>query len=170
MYQIGEYVVCGSKGVCSVVNITTLDISGVDKKREYYILKPLYMTASTVYIPVDTAENSLRRVINREEAEYLIRTMTNIPLLNITNEKLMEQMYKACLKTNCCEEWIKIIKTVYLRRQKRLEAGRKETAVDARYIKIAEDSLYGELAVALEMTRESVEQYIVGEIDKEVLV
>ena len=40
------------------------------------------------------------------------------------------------------------------------EAGRKETAVDARYFRIAEDQLYGELAVALDMPRENVESYI----------
>ena len=36
----------------------------------------------------------------------------------------------------------------------------KETAVDARYFRIAEDQLYGELAVALDMSRENVESYI----------
>ena len=43
VFQKGERVVCGSKGVCVVEEITTLDIAGVDKKREYYILKPLWV-------------------------------------------------------------------------------------------------------------------------------
>ena len=34
VFERGEFVVCGNKGVCSVEDITTLDISGVDKKRE----------------------------------------------------------------------------------------------------------------------------------------
>ena len=68
MFQRGEKVVCGSKGVCSIEDITTLNISGVDKEREYYILKPLYMAASTVYVPVDTADEALRRVLTEEEA------------------------------------------------------------------------------------------------------
>ena len=55
---------------------------------------------------------------------------------------------------------IRIIKTIYLRKRAREEAGRKETAVDARYFRIAEDQLYGELAVALDMSRENVESYI----------
>ena len=32
--------------------------------------------------------------------------------------------------------------------------------MDARYFRIAEDHLYGELAVALDMSRENVESYI----------
>ena len=131
VFQQGERVVCGSKGVCVVEEITTLDIAGVDTKREYYILKPLYLSSSTVYIPVDTAEGSMRKVLAHEEAENLIHRIPEIPLI-----------------------------TIYLRKRAREEAGRKETAVDARYFRIAEDHLYGELAVALDMSRENVESYI----------
>lgn len=165
MFGIGEYVVCGNKGVCVVENITTLNISGVDKEREYYILKPLYMAGSTVYVPVDSPKESMRSVFTREEAEKLIAAIPDIPLLTITNDKLSEQMYKECLKTNSCEELVKIIKTIYLRKQKRIEEGRKITAVDAKYFHIAEESLYGELAVALDMSRSDVEGYITGVID-----
>ena len=97
VFQKGERVVCGSKGVCVVEEITTLDIAGVDKKREYYILKPLYLSSSTVYIPVDTAEGSMRKVLAHEEAESLIRQIPEIPLITIANDKLLEQEYKNCL-------------------------------------------------------------------------
>lgn len=165
MFNRGEYVVCGNKGVCSVEDITTLDISGVDKKREYYILKPVYMAGSTVYIPVDTAEQNMRRVMSREEADCLINGIPDIPLITITNDKLLEQEYRGCMKSNSCEEWIKIIKTIYLRKQKRLAAGRKVTAVDAKYYRMAEDNLYGELAISLGMSRGDVEHYITQEME-----
>ena len=130
VFQKGERVVCGSKGVCVVEEITTLDIAGVDKKREYYILKPLYLSSSTVYIPVDTAEGSMRKVLAHEEAENLIHRIPEIPLITIANDKLLEQEYKNCLKTSSCQDLIRIIKTIYLRKRAREEAGRKETAVD----------------------------------------
>ena len=165
MFAIGEYVVCGNKGVCVVENITRLDISGVDKEREYYILKPLYLAGSTVYVPVDSPKESMRRVLKKEEAQKLIQTIPRIPLIDITNEKLSEQAYRECMRTNSCEDWVRIIKTIYLRKQKRIQAGRKVTAVDAKYFHLAEESLYGELAVALDMSRDAVEAYITGEID-----
>lgn len=170
MFQTGEKVVCGSKGVCSVEDIATLDISGVDKEREYYILKPLYMMASTVYVPVDTAQSSLRKVLTYDEAKDLIERMPTIPLITISNEKFLEQEYKNCLKTELCEEWVKVIKTIWNRKQKRIEAGRKVTAVDARYLKIAQDCLFGELAVALSMPREDVEEYITEHLENAVCV
>lgn len=165
MFEKGEYVVCGNKGVCTVEDVTTLDISGVDKKREYYILKPIYLSGSTVYVPVDAANDSMRRVLSKEEAAQLISGISDIPLIAITNDKLLEQEYRGCMKSNSCEEWIKIIKTIYLRKQKRLEAGRKVTAVDAKYFRMAEDNLYGELAISLGMSRGDVESYITEEME-----
>ena len=62
----GERVVCGSKGVCVVEEITTLDIAGVEEERVLYF-KTSVSVSSTVYIPVDTAEGSMRKVLAHEE-------------------------------------------------------------------------------------------------------
>ena len=166
MFIKGEYVVSGSKGVCVVEDVTTLNISGVDKEREYYILKPVYMAGSTVYVPVDTAEESMRRVLEREEALQLIHGIREIPLITTVNDKLLEQEYRTCMKANRCEELIKVIKTIYLRKQKRLAAGRKVTAVDTKYFRIAEENLYGELVISLDMSRGDVERYITEVLDE----
>ena len=168
MFEIGDYVVCGNKGVCVVENIAALDISGVDKERQYYILKPKYQSGSTVYVPVDSPRDSMRHVLEKEEAQRLIAAIPEIPLLSITNEKLSEQTYRECLRTGSCEEWVRILKTICLRKEKRLKAGRKVTAVDAKYFRMAEDSLYGELAVALDMNRKELEEYIAGEVEGKV--
>lgn len=160
MFEVGEYVVCGSKGVCVVEKITTLDIAGVDKERQYYILKPKYQSGSTVYVPVDSPKDSIRPIIRREEAQRLIDAIPDTPLLSIANDKLSEQTYRECIKSGSCEEWVRVIKTVWRRKQERLQAGRKVTAVDAKYSHLAEESLYGELAVALELKPDEVEAYI----------
>lgn len=166
MFQIGDYVICSNKGVCEVENITVLNISGADKEKEYYILKPLYSAGSTVYVPVDSQkDHTMRKVLERTEAERLIGTIPEIPLLVITNDKMNEQMYKDCMKSNDCQELVKLIKTIHQRKQKRIQAGRKITAVDAKYFHLAEENLYGELAVALDLSREEVSGYITAAIN-----
>ncbi len=170
MFEIGEYVICGNKGVCRVEDITTLDITGVDKKRKYYILKPKYVSGSTVYVPVDAAGESMRKILQPEEAKKLISRIPHIPLLTFADDKLSEQTYKECMRSNSCEELVRVIKTIYSRKKKRIEAGRKVTAVDAKYSHLAEESLYGELAVSLGIERDEVEAYIAGEIEKNSLL
>jgi CarD family transcriptional regulator len=166
VFNKGEYVVVGSKGVCVVTDVTTLNLSGVDKEREYYILKPVYVPGSTVYVPVDSSKESMRRVLTREEALQLIAGIPGIPLITISNDKLLEQEYRGKIRTIECEDWIQIIKTIYARKQKRIAAGRKVTALDAKYFRIAVDYLYGELAVVLNIPKDSVEAYITEEITK----
>ncbi len=54
-----------------------------------------------------------------------------------------------------------MIKTLYLRGKKRLESGKKVTVGDERYLKMAEESLLGEMAIALEMPKGEVKNFII---------
>ena len=166
MFGKGEFVVCGSKGVCTVEDVTKLSMPGVEGNREYYVLKPVYNYATTVYIPVDAGKESMRGVLSAAEAKKLIRGIGKIAPISIANDKLLEQEYRGCMRTNLCEEWVRILKTTYQRKKTRQEMGRKVTAVDAKYCRIAEDSLFGELAVALGISKEEVPNYIQREMKK----
>lgn len=165
MFVNGDYVVCGNNGVCKVENITTLDISGVDKNRKYYLLKPVFLSGSTVYMPVDKAEDTMRKAMNREEALAFIKAIPNASLIPLADEKTLERTYKEYIHQNSCEGWLKLIKTIYLRKEKRISKGYKVTAVDSRYFKLAEDFLYGELSIALDMTKDEVRDYIIETMD-----
>ena len=167
MFKNGDYVVCGNNGICKVEDITTLSISGVDKNRQYYLLKPVFLSGSTVYIPVDTADEALRKAMNKEEALAFIDAIPDAPLIPLADEKTLERTYKEYIRANSSEGWLKLIKTIYLRKEKRISKGYKVTAVDSRYFKQAEDFLYGELSVALDMTKDEVKDFIVGRIDHE---
>ncbi len=160
MFSKGDYVIYGTNGICLIQDITTLTISGVDKKREYYFLKPVYLSTSTIYIPVDTADGVLRKAVSKEEADELIKSIPDIPLIELVDEKTIEYTYKEYMHVGNCTSYIQLIKTIYVRKEKRLLNGNKITAVDSRYFKQAEDCLYGELAVALDMSRDEVRTYI----------
>lgn len=165
MYQKGEYIICGSNGICLVQDITTLSIPGVNHDRKYYLLKPVFSSGSTVYIPTDSTDTTLRPALSRAEAEALIASIPDIPLIPLTDEKYIERTYREYMHENRCESLIRLIKTIYLRKEKRLKKGAKVTAVDSKYFKLAEDSLYNELSVALDIPRTEVCDYIKNCID-----
>jgi len=160
MFSIGDYVVCGNKGVCRVENIAPLEISDTDNNEDYYILKPIYSPGSTVYISMSTADEKLRPVLTKNEADSLVKMMPGIPDIAVDNDKQLEGEYKNCIRSNDATELAKLIKTIYHRREARFAAGRKETALDAKYFRMAGDYLYGELAISLNIPREEVEGYI----------
>ena len=166
MYEIGDYVIKPSDGVCRIENILHLDMSGVDKNKLYYLLIPVGEKNRKIYIPVDTADKGTRKTMSEEEAWKLIDKIPDIEEIWVDNEKLREQRYKEAIKSGKPGEWIRIIKTSYLRSRKREAEGKRATTVDDRYFHTAEDHLYAELAVVLGMDRDAVKKYIGQSIEQ----
>ncbi len=160
MFAKGEYVVYGNKGVCLIQDISQIDIPGVDKDRLYYIMQPIHNAKGTVYLPIDSTKAVIRKVMSREEATKLIKDIPDIAQLAIPDEKRREASYKEALQTCNVYAWVSIIKTLYIRKNERLAAGKKITALDERYLKAAEHELYGELSIALGVPREDMESYV----------
>ncbi len=115
---------------------------------------------------MDTAETALRHALSKDEADSLIRSIPDIPLIPLTDEKTLEKTYKEYMRSNNCKAWVQLIKTIYLRKERRLMKGYKVTALDNRYFNLAETSLYGELSIALGKPRDEVKSYISSCIDE----
>lgn len=160
MFEIGEYIVYGSNGVCEVTDIRNMNLHGVPKDKLFYVLAPRKQKGSTLFTPIDSAKTIMRRVLTKKEALELIDGMSGIEELYFSNDKLREEKYKECLRSCDCKEWIKIIKTLYLRREEKQTQGKKFAATDERYLKMAEENLYEELSVAMDMSKEKVQHYI----------
>ena len=141
-----------------------MNMDGVPRDRLYYVLQPDGKTEGTVYTPVDNMKLVLRPVMTREEAEKLISDIPEIDTLLIENDKVRETRYKECLKSCNSRELVRIIKTIYYRRRDRLACGKKATAMDERYMKMAEDNLYSELSLLLNIPKENMVNYITEKI------
>lgn len=165
MYKTGEYVVVGNNGICVVEGITTLNLDGIDKSREYYLMKPVFSNKSTVYKPVDKIDDAIRPALTKKEAQKLVSVMPSISALNITDEKSVEKTYKELIRSSDPKALVTLIKTIHARKESRQLKGFKVTALDARYFKQAEEFLYGELSVALDIPRDEIKDYVVKHIE-----
>ena len=164
MFEKGEYVVYGSKGVCRIQEISHVDIPGVDQKRLYYIMHPVQNSGQTLYLPTDSTKAVIRRVMTKEEANRLIHDIPSIKKLEVPNEKQREASYKQALQGCSGRDWISILKTLNQRKEERLAAGKKITALDERYLRVTEQELYGELSVVLGIEKENMHDYIQEQI------
>lgn len=169
MFEKGEYIIYGNTGVCEITDITTMNFSGIPKDKPYYVLKPYYEKEGVIYTPVDNNKTMMRRIITKEEVEELIGEMKGIEELWVENDKQREEQYKGCIRSGDCREWVKVIKTLYRRRQERTAQGKKITVTDDRYFKIAEECLYSEMAIPMEMTKDEVRQFLLDKMRDEVL-
>ncbi len=160
MFQVNDYIIYGESGVCLIAAITNPPISGVDKNKNYYVLHPCNTLGKTIYTPVDNDKVLMRKILTRLEAEKLINRIPFLDSIWIENEKLREGIYKKEMRTYSCEAWIKIIKTLYLRKEERKAEGKVLTATDEKYCKTAENYLYREISLSLGITLEAAKGLI----------
>ncbi len=160
MFEIGELIIYGGNGVCRVEKIGPIDTGMGTKGRMYYTLNPLKNKDSRIFTPVDNEKVIMRPTMTKEDALALIDQIQNVETLWIGDERRRETEYKEAVRKCDCREYVKIIKTIYLRKEARLADGKKVTAVDERYYAIAEENLYGELAVALGMDRDQTKTFV----------
>ncbi len=166
MFQVGERVVYGGAGVCRIKEISTVDMDGVDKDKLFYILNPVGREDSVIYAPTENGRTVMRKVLGREEAEALIRGIPDIEPLPPIDSRSRESVCREGIKSCDCRSLIQIIKSLYLKGQARAESGRRALNADERYLKQAEDILYAELAVALDIEKTDVQRYIVEVLEK----
>jgi CarD family transcriptional regulator len=164
MFKIGDLIVYGNNGVCRVIDIGTLDSKCALKDKVYYTIEPFYNSGTKIYTPVDNDKIMMRPIISKEDALELIDNIKDMGELGISDEKSRESDYKETIKKCDCKELVKMIKTIYLRKQSRIKEGKKVTSSDAKYFRIAEDSLFGELAVSLGMDKEETREYVINKI------
>ena len=160
MFQPGDLIVYGSSGVGKVEAVEERDMGAGQKDRLYYTLSPVY-SMETIYTPVDTTV-FMRPVITREQAEELVE---QIPLIqeDVCQERnlsLLSAHYQSAIQSHDCKDLIQLVKSVYTKNQHAVQKGKKLGQVDQRYWKRAEDLLQGELAVALDIPREDIADYI----------
>lgn len=163
MFEKGNYIVNSNNGVCEIRDIVTMNMGSGDK--EYYVLIPIEESTAKVFIPVDIAEKRIRPAMNTDDAWRLIKEIKSVDEAMVENEKEREKLYKEAINSRDPKQLISIMKTLYIRRQKRLEEGKKITAVDERYFKLAENQLYSELAFALKVEKSELNQIIEQNIE-----
>jgi CarD family transcriptional regulator len=166
MYKVGDLILYGSTGVCRVDDITH-DVPGREGQDQlYYVLTPLYQDF-TIYVPTDTTKVFMRPIISRDEAEELIK---GIPEMHVDaysgrNMNKLARHYEASMETYDCHELLEVCISTYAKKQAAEKQNRKLGAIDEKYMKRAEDLLFGELAAALGVDRDQVNEYVVEKIN-----
>ncbi len=167
MFEVGEYIIYGNSGVCRVDAVGTTELAGMSKDRLFYTLTPVYEKNSRLFTPVDNEKVIMRAVISKEEAYDLLEEIKKIDFLWIQDEKRREESYKEAFRKCDCRELVKIIKAIYFHKEARQAEGKKIPASDDRYFRIAEESLYGELAISFAMDKEKVKAFVIASVESQ---
>ena len=160
MFKLGQMILHGSEGVCTVDAIGPRSFSGQQEARVYYTLSPVHHDG-TLFVPVDSAV-FLREIITRQDAEELIRQIPSIEIevFEQRNPRLIDEHYQNLLRSHSCADLVRVIKTIRAKRRAVAKNGKRLGQVEERYLKRAERMLYDELSVALDIPMETVPDYV----------
>ena len=163
MFSVGDKIIYGENGVCTVESIGPLSMAGASKDKLYYYLSPL-IGSGTYFAPVDSGAY-MRPVMSRAEAEALIDSMPGIQPAICTDNRFnhVDAFYKELFKQHSCEALVSIVKGLRSRiSDRKTKSSRAEATM-----KRAKDILHGELSVALEIDVKDVEGYIASRLGVE---
>lgn len=167
MFKVGDKIVYGKTGVCEVIDITEMTLPGGTKKELYYNLRPLYITGSTIFAPAENSKISMRAIISKEEALKLINMIPCIKAEPFSSKAKREisEYYENAIGSLDCKELVELTMSIYAKKQIAAQNKKNIGALDEKFMKKAEEMLFGELAVVLEIEKEEVPSYIAKMIE-----
>ena len=160
MFKTDDFVVYGINGVCKIIDVCP---SPFDKKdtRLFYVMQPLFGVGnSTIYTPIDNELQKIRPLISKKDAKALIDTPPVIDTVHVEIEKKRRDAYHAVMQEGSPLSYLKILKSVRLRRIETSESKKHLPDVDVEYEARAKKCLYGELAVVLDREYKEIEPMI----------
>ena len=166
MFPVGAYVVYQRRGVCQVEEISSRTFPHGDPAQHlYYTLRPLFAPGDeTIYLPVESA-GCLREVISAEEASACLEKLRQLQpdLFRSPRTHQLAAHYQE-LAGGSLDQQLALLKECSLKQAEARARHRRLGQVDERFLHLAQDLVYSELAVALCRTPGELQQQVEAEL------
>lgn len=163
MFSVGDKIIYGGMGVCTVKDICVPDIPGAE--RLCYILEPHHVSNSKVYAPVKDNPVKIRSLLTQEEAHSLIDSLPMLsPFPAGIDKQEMHNICRTAIKTADSHVLAKLLKTLYEKKQRILQQRKIVPISEKEYFETAEKMLFGEFSVVLSIPVDTVQSYITSRL------
>jgi CarD family transcriptional regulator len=156
MYETGDYVICRNGGVWKIIGIRADAQAG----QAMYSLSA-YEARENEMTVQEGGDEIVRKIADKDVIADAIDRIPFIRTIQAPNEKAQCELYKEAMSKYDEIEWIKVIKSVYLRRQQK---GFK--AQEAEYAARAERYLHSEVSILFDIPIAGVGDFISESVAK----
>ena len=161
MLDIGTLVIYGTSGIFRVEDVRNENLGSGERK--YYILRDINeKNPTTVFVPTDNEYlvSKMRQVVSANDAKKLISNMPLEPYEWIPEARSRNEFFKKIIESGEREGLLRLMRTVYLKKQE-LSASRKHVyATDESAMKCAERIIFAEFSVALGIDEDAIVELI----------
>ncbi|MGM9589532.1 MAG: CarD family transcriptional regulator [Faecousia sp.] len=166
MYQIGDKVVYGIHGVCSIADT---EVKTVDRKEvTYLVLEPQGQPGSRYLVPTHNvaAMGKLKKMLSGEEMDALIRSESVRQDAWIRDESQRKQVYRELISSGDRERLMAMVHTLYRHKSEQHAAGKKVHLCDDNFLRDAEKLLISEISIVMNMEPEEAKKYVRQQLGK----
>lgn len=167
MFQIGEIVIYGTSGACRINAVEKRELG--DCVQECYVLKPVYDNSLTIRVPRNNEMlmAKMHPVITKDEVMDLIHEMPETENCYDADMNARKLFYSDTLKSGDHHSLLKMIKSIYCYKKERMANGKRLSGFDENAMREAENMLYTEFALALDIQPNQVVSFIQNEVSTE---
>ncbi len=166
MLKIGDTVLYGATGVCTVCDVVTREIGGMTK--EYFVLRPTAQDRCTVFVPTDNEAllQEARKILSKEEILGIIDSLPACDDLWEENEIKRRELFSDILHSGDRKRLMLLIRSLYNRREERRTENKRLHVADEHFMNEAERLLHDEFSAVLEINPEDVTDFIMKRLTR----
>ncbi len=164
MFEVGEKVLYSVNGVCEITEITQKTFGKT--KIDYYVLKPVFNEASTVFVPVknEALVKKMKKLMSAQQLDEVLDSVSATEVEWNEDEMTRRQNFKDVISSGIVEDILVILKALWRHRNSQNEKGRKLHISDEVYLKEAEKMIKEEISFVIGVEQEDVLPYIQNKI------
>lgn len=167
MFQVGDMVCYGTTGACQIASHEVRQLG--DQKQNCFVLKPVFDKSMTICVPEgnELLMARMHPVMTKEEILALIRELPSEDVQCDPNPDVRKQYYNETLKKGDHRELLRMVKAIYNFRRARRAVGKRLSGFDENAMREAENMLYTEFALVLDIQPADVVPFIRRELGGE---
>ena len=156
MFKINDSVIHCREGLSTIISINNMN------GKDYFLVSVKHNSGETIYVPVETAENIIRPLMDKKAADELLKYIKKIKKEFNSNTKQRRDAYKKKLSSGDVKEIAYLYRQLYFYD---LMGGEENTEVklgpvDLDMLTYARDMLLDELTITYQQPREHIAHYV----------
>lgn len=162
MFKINESVIHCREGLSTIISVSAIN------GKDYFLVKTHQASAETIYVPVDTAENIIRPILDQKAADEILKYIKGLEKEFNSNTKQRRDAYKRRLSSGDVKDVAYLYRQLYFYN---LIGGEnndeiKLGPVDIDMLTYAKNMLLDEFALSYKVDRAEIEAFIEKRIKK----
>lgn len=162
MFKINDSVIHCREGLSTIVSMNNMN------GRDYFLVSVDRNSGETIYVPVETAESIIRPLMDKKEADELLKYIKKIKKEFNANTKQRRDAYKKMLSSGNVKEIAYLYRQLFFYEQ---IGGENNTEiklgpVDIDMLSYAENMLMDELSITYGVARNEVKAFVQKRISK----